>query len=110
MTGRTLTPGCFGWTRYHERLPPARRLPQPCKRCPFRDEPACDYLRPGRLDDIKFSLSMGQPFWCHVTAYASSIERDPETGEPPEFDPRFRMCEGAARWLDEQIAKSEPRP
>lgn len=99
--------GDFGWRAYHPGLPRQMRLKKPCATCPF----VVDFIRPGRLDDIKFALSLGQPFWCHKTVYHPAVEwiTDPETGEQerPPYDRRYRMCEGAARWLDARIAEQQ---
>lgn len=98
--------GDFGWLAYHRNLPKRMRRKQPCRHCPFID---LTFLRPGRLADVKFALSIGRPFWCHETVYAPGIElvTDPETGEEarPDFDRSYRMCEGAALWLEERIAE-----
>jgi hypothetical protein len=92
--------GRFGYHAYHRHLPPEKRLKAPCADCPFTTD---FHLAPGRLEEIEFSLSMGQPFWCHKTVYQPGVAFD-DDGNAPSYDCKYRMCEGAARWLEAQMS------
>lgn len=92
--------GRFGYHAYHRHLPAEMRLKVPCANCPFTTD---FHLAPKRLEGIKFSLSMGQPFWCHKTVYQRGVPHDDELGAP-SYHRLYRMCEGAAQWLDGRMA------
>jgi hypothetical protein len=93
----TLKPGQFGVHIFTGNNP----MPAPCKDCPFTHDSQF-YLSNERMEDIKFVVTMGQPFWCHKTVHRPYIETetDPETGaeEPPKYHRDYRTCAGAREW------------
>jgi hypothetical protein len=100
-----MKPGDFGVSIYYGRNPMKKK----CNDCPFlKAGQGQDYLAPGRLDGIKFAVTMGQSFYCHKTIYSGKVplRTDPETGEEirPHWHPTYRMCRGATEYA-EQLAK-----
>lgn len=94
--------GQFGYHAYHRHLPAERRLANPCANCPF----VVDFgLTDERMEGIKFSLSMGQPFWCHKTVYQPKVRVADDADGHPSYHPAYRMCRGAELWLEETMAK-----
>lgn len=84
---KNLKPGDLGWSLFPDRNPMLTR----CVDCPFTAaENGRDYLAKGRLDDIKFSISLGQPFYCHKT-----VQKTRSDEENPVWHPDWRMCKGA---------------
>lgn len=73
----------------------------PCKDCPFT-HPKQLYLSDERMENIKFSVTLGQPFFCHKTVHRPGIEEeeDLETGatHPPKWLPSYQSCKGAQEW------------
>jgi hypothetical protein len=98
--------GDFGWFLYPDPHP----LKKPCKDCPFKLEAeGKNFLRAGRMEGIKFAVSMGQPFWCHETIYNPKTNwiTDQETGTErlPAFQQHWRMCKGAADFVRRMARK-----
>jgi len=94
-------PGDFGVSIFYGQRP----VKKPCENCPFVAAAAgADYLARGRLDGIKFAVSMGQLFACHKTVYQKGVEfiADKETGEEhaPGFHSKYQACAGATEYAE----------
>ncbi|MCA1869194.1 hypothetical protein HW571_26610 [Agrobacterium genomosp. 3] len=92
--------GDFGVTIFYGHQPLRKR----CAECPFTaSESGHDYLKPGRLDDIKFAVSLGQFFPCHKTVYRDEVPEENDSGDKPSWHPSYRTCAGALEYA-EQLA------
>ncbi|NSX94383.1 hypothetical protein [Agrobacterium tumefaciens] len=92
-----MEPGDFGVTIFYGHQPLRKR----CAECPFAAaEDGRDYLKPGRLDDIKFAVSLGQFFPCHKTVYRDNIPDTSEEGDKPSWHRQYRTCAGALEYAE----------
>lgn len=105
---RRYPPGSLGVTIYR-----GEAMKEPCPECPFVEgTPLNRTLPPERLDDFKFKVTIGQPFWCHKTCLTNpktKWDTDPETGEERhrDFDRHYKMCAGAVLWAEKFKAELE---
>jgi hypothetical protein len=82
-----------------------------CDNCPFRpkDQGGID-LAPGRLDEIKMSILLGQSFHCHKTVYrpydedydAVTLNRKDDYS----FHPAWQVCRGGLDWATAYLEAS----
>lgn len=90
---------------------PGREMAEPCKNCPFKAEQEGRlYITEARMEDIKFSLRLGQPFWCHKSVYSkkTKMEQTPEGfEEAPNYDRHYMLCRGAIEWAESQKAEDK---
>ena len=91
----TIKPGDLGIAIFRGHNP----MEKPCNNCPFvMDADGQNYLHPDRMEALKFSATLGQPFACHKTVYRPGIptEEDEQGFEQkPDFHPDYMQCAGA---------------
>lgn len=83
------------------------RMPEPCDDCPFSDSPGGRHmrksLRPGRMAEIKASLTQGAAFHCHKTTN-DMVEDD--DGNVTDVGSKALLCAGAIEWGEKGGASS----
>lgn len=81
---------------------PDREMAKPCNNCPFvAEQQGRLYLAEERMAQIKDSLSLGQPFWCHKSVYQKKTElitTDEGFEEAPTYEGHYMLCKGAIDW------------
>ncbi|MFA9261859.1 MAG: hypothetical protein ACEQSB_00670 [Undibacterium sp.] len=102
-----MKPGDFGVSIFYGHKP----MKKLCDNCPFAmADKGMDYLAPGRLDGIKFAVSLGQAFPCHKTVHNKNVEYEvDEEGfeQPPSYDRNYRQCAGAIAYAENLKAELE---
>lgn len=89
-----IKPGDMGVTLFTA----APAVSAPCPNCPFvMAEKGEGYIEPERLEAILFSVTIGQPFYCHKTVYTpkTKYETTPEDFEAARWSGTWKMCAGA---------------
>lgn len=86
-------------------------MKSPCVDCPFKKAAeGRDYLKPGRLDDIKVGVLLGQAFYCHKSVYRPRPDETElkcgDEEEVPTWHPDYKVCAGAVQWAQEFVAEA----
>ena len=87
-------------------------MAKPCDNCPFVEgSPLNRTLKPDRLEQFEWQVSMGQPFYCHKTTLNhpdTEYYEDPRTGEETHhWGPHMRVCRGSIDWADSAVAAAQ---
>jgi len=82
---------------------PGREMTKPCVNCPFvAEKEGRSYIGDERMEQIKGSLRLGQPFWCHKSVYQEKTRMVEEDGleTPPSYEHHYMLCRGAVEYAE----------